>query len=113
MADIQIQSFTNEISSGNVSNTPISGILIVGSECPLLCGFISTTPGTDETATAAITISAGGTVLETIEVPIYPAKKISFVIPLIYPFVSGEEQLFYSTEVTGTDGSYSLYVGVK
>jgi hypothetical protein len=92
--------FNHNISSGNIPTTTLANV--IGDPWAMIKGYIQTSPGTDTSAVATVTISTntGDTVYSA---PLSPASVIPFVIP--YP---GSTIVTYHTAVSGTNGSYAV-----
>ena len=97
----------HDITDGNVSSTTLATIPNGG--IPIIVGLLATSPGTDLTATVDLTVETpiGDFIFsETLS----PGRIVPITIPLIFDPAGA---LGYSASVTGTDGSYQIFLAVK
>lgn len=97
----------HNISDGNIAPT-LLGVITPGG-VPEIVGMLATSPGIDTTATVTLTLI---TTIGNFEVTtnLSPSVNVPINIPLL---LNAAGALQYSTVVTGTDGSYQLFIGVK
>jgi hypothetical protein len=97
----------HNITDGNIPSTVIGSITSGG--VPQVVGMLATSPGTDLTASVVLTLVTPVGNFE-IATPLSPSVNIPINIPLL---LNPAGALEYSTAVTGTDGAYQLFIGVK
>lgn len=98
---------SHNITDGNIASTTIGSISPGG--IPEVVGVIFPSAGADHTATVVVTISTPLADF-VFTVNLFPSIPIPIFIPLMLGTGGG---LSYSTVVTGTNGSYQIFLAVK
>lgn len=104
MLSIPVQ---HSITDGNIPSTALATIPNGG--IPVVVGLLATSPGTDLTATVDLTIETPIGNFQISE-SLSPGRLVPIVLPLVF---ASSGALGYSTVVTGTNGSYQLFLAVK
>lgn len=98
--------FEHDITEGDIGSTGVGSF----SGAKFVIGYIQTSPGADHSATVTVSVQTGQTETPVVfTVPLFPVQSV----PIVLPLLNETGELSFSTSVTGSNGHYSIILGVN